>query len=415
MSSTVFIGIDWADQSHAVAMLHQNKIRIRSLDQNPEAIEQWALALQKTFPGQRVVVCLEQSKGALIYALMKYDFLELVPINPSQLSSYRDTLKTSGAKDDPTDAALLAQFAAKHPDQLQRLVQDDASTRYLRALCEDRRGFVNRRTAVTNALKSRLKQYFPQVLAIFKKLKTELASQFLQRWNSLAAFQQANWEEVETLVATFGGTNSKAMLSRMKKVHQGCIALIQDEAIINSGSLLVKSLATELKALSDSICEYDAEIKQVMVNHEDRELFESLPGAGPALAPRLLVAFGSQRERFGSAQEIQQLSGIAPVLKRSGRSVQVRRRLACNHFLRQTFHEFAAATVLWCPWAKAFYDLQRDRGKRHHAAIRSLAYKWIRIIFRCWKSKTKFDEFKYTLHVCNKNPKLKPFMKNDEK
>ena len=44
---------------------------------------------------------------------------------------------------------------------------------------------------------------------------------------------------------------------------------------------------------------------------------------------------------------------------------------------------------------RAYYDQQRARGAGHQAALRSLAFKWIRIIFRCWKKREEYDEVKY--------------------
>jgi len=44
-------------------------------------------------------------------------------------------------------------------------------------------------------------------------------------------------------------------------------------------------------------------------------------------------------------------------------------------------------------WAKAYYQhLREDQNKTHHAAVRSVAYKWIRILFRCWKDGKPYDE-----------------------
>ena len=106
----------------------------------------------------------------------------------------------------------------------------------------------------------------------------------------------------------------------------------------------------------------------------------------------MLSAFGSNRDRFQCAAEVQNLSGIAPVTERSGKSCWVHWRLACPKFLRQSFHEFAAQSILFSQWARAFYDQLRARGASHHAAVRTLAYKWIRILFRCWKTRTPYDE-----------------------
>src|SRR4051794_21216300 len=62
----------------------------------------------------------------------------------------------------------------------------------------------------------------------------------------------------------------------------------------------------------------------------------------------------------------------------------------------QTFHEFAGCSIQWSEWAKAYYrHLREDKNKSHQAAIRSLAFKWIRIIFRCWKDGKPYDEAIY--------------------
>ena len=113
------------------------------------------------------------------------------------------------------------------------------------------------------------------------------------------------------------------------------------------------------------------------------------------MAPRLLAAFGTDRGRWHTAVEVQQLSGIAPVTEQSGQGRWVHWRLGCPKFLRQSFHEFADHSSKWCTWAKAYYRKQRARGKKHQAAVRALAYKWIRILFRCWKERQPYNENLY--------------------
>ena len=140
--------------------------------------------------------------------------------------------------------------------------------------------------------------------------------------------------------------------------------------------------------LNQAIQEYDRQIDQLAKGHPDFALFQSLPGAGKVLVPRLIAAFGTQRDRYQRAAEIQQYSGIAPVTEASGQQRWVHWRWGCPKFLRQTFHEWAAQSIAQCDWAAAYYRVQReDKNKSHHAAVRSLAYKWIRIAFRCWKDR----------------------------
>ena len=171
--------------------------------------------------------------------------------------------------------------------------------------------------------------------------------------------------------------------------------LTQDGAVLLAGSMMVQALVRQIPSLTESIERYDQQIAALFDQHDDSTLFGSFPGAGSALAPRLLAAFGSDRDRFEFAAEMQQLSGIAPVTEKSGTSIWVHWRLACSKFLRQTFHEFAAQSIPQSDWARAYYNQQRQRGKSHHAALRALAFKWIRIIFRCWKNRTPYDEAVY--------------------
>jgi Transposase IS116/IS110/IS902 family len=127
----------------------------------------------------------------------------------------------------------------------------------------------------------------------------------------------------------------------------------------------------------------------------------SQSGAGAALVPRLIVAFGSDRNRYQSAQELQNQSGIAPITKQSGKSQSVQSRRACPKFLKQTFHEFADHSRRWCPWAKAFYETKRAQGTGRHATLRALAFKWIRILFRMWKDRRPYNNQAYQQALAN--------------
>src|SRR6185369_2087579 len=132
---------------------------------------------------------------------------------------------------------------------------------------------------------------------------------------------------------------------------------------------------------------------------------ESFPGAGPALEPRLIAAVGTMRDRFHSANTLASFSGIAPVTESSGKSVWIHWRWACSKFIRQTFHEWAGCSIRSCDWARAFYEKQRGKGKGHHAAIRSLAFKWIRIFFRCWRDRVPYSEELYLKALQRHAPK----------
>ncbi len=409
-SCAAFVGIDWADQEHAVCLIDPKTQtpELTNLDQDPEAIGQWVAKLQQRFPEQKVAVCLEQKRGALIYALMKFERLVLVPVNPKQLARFREAIGPSGAKNDPSDARLLAEFLAKHHEHLRSWQPGAVDTRTIRMLAEDRRNLVDQRTALTNCLQSRLKQYFPIFLQICgTRIYGELACQLLKRYSSLEKLQAASDEQLEDFYREHHCYRPQVIAKRLQLIRHAT-PLTTDSAILESSRRIVNVLVEQILALNEGIGQYDTRLETLMRDHSDASIFESFPGSGAAMAPRLLAAMGSDRERLTDAQQVQQLTGIAPVTKQSGKSQVVRRRWAASRFLRQTFHEFAAHSIKHSAWAKAYYDMMRARGNKFQAAVRALAFKWIRIIFRCWKEKTLYDEMTYRASlVKGKSPLLK--------
>lgn len=405
------VGIDWASERHAVCLVEPRggKPRHATVDQQPEALDAWVAQLKSQFPQGAIAVCLEQSRGALIYALMKHERLVLYPINPKQLARYREAVGPSGAKDDPTDAQLLAEFFLKHSERLRAWKPDDAETRLVRFLAEDRRHLVDQRTAVANRLLDRLKQCFPLALEMFGKVSSDLACALLLRWSSFETLRQADPDEVRAFYREHHLFQTEVVERRLERLAQAT-PLVVDSAIVESGALQIRALSAQIAELNKAIDEYDARLETLMQRHEDAGVFQSFPGAGAAMAPRLLTAFGSDRGRWEGPHEIQQYAGVAPVAKRSGKSNVVQRRWACNKFLLQTFHEFAAHSRKFSVWAKAYYDMLRARGAKHHAAVRALAFKWIRILYRCWKSRTEYDELLYTGALIKRNSPIVKFM-----
>jgi transposase len=391
-----FVGLDWADQKHVVTVQEANSDQRQrfTLDQTPEALQSWIQQLRNRFAGRPVAIAVEQKRGALIYALMHVDFLHLYPVNPQTLSQFRKAFYPSGAKDDPVDADLLLEILMAHRQHLRVWIPDDVLTRSIQLLTEDRRHLVDERTALTNQLTAALKMYFPQALDWFGDLHTARACAFLQRWPSLQHLKRATSSSVRKFYRAQGYRGEDKLEQLIASIPKAQ-PLTQDGAVLLAGSMKVQALVTQIPLLTESIERYDQQIASLFEQHDDSTLFGSFPGAGPSLAPRLLAAFGSNRGRFEFAAEMQQLAGIAPVTEKSGTGIWIHWRLACSKFLRQTFHEFAGLSITQSDWARACYDQLRKRGKSYHAALRALAFKWIRIIFRCWKTRTPYDEARY--------------------
>jgi len=392
-----FVAVDWADEKHAFSLqvAGQKKKESGTLEQTPEQIGVWVAALRERFGGRPVAVALEQSRGALIHALLSYDFLVLYPLHPTTVANFREAFKFSGVKSDPLDTDQILEILTKHLDLLRPLRPDTEATRLLARLVQDRRKAVDLRASHIQALKASLKEYFPQALEVLSQnVTSRLASDFLKKWPTFVDFQHA---KPANLKRFFYGHNvrSPEVIEQVQQVARKSQALTTDPAIVESGVRLSQVHAQVIQTLNPLIAQYDQQIETVFHNHPEAKVFSGVPGAGPAMAPRLLVAFGTDRARFEAAENLISLAGVGPVTKSSGKTRVVYARCACPKFLRQTFHEFARLSVAQCQWAQNYVQYYTGKGKKYHTVIRALALKWIRILFRCWKDSAPYDEAKY--------------------
>ena len=392
------IGLDWADQAHALCLYDclSGQLEAATLAHSPEAIAAWAEALRERFGGRPVALCLEQAKGPLLSALSAYAFITLYPVNPATAARYRQAFKTSRAKSDPTDAQVCLELLRQHRDKLTPLLLDDPHTRQLGRLLEHRRGAVDLRTLLTNMLRDALKSYYPQALQLAgQDLFAPLSCQFLLKWPALDQLQKARPETIRKFYYAHRCRRPELISQRLAAIAQ-MQPLSADRALIQPAILQVQMLARQLLQLGLALKEYDRQIEQCFARHRDAPLWQSFPGAGPALAPRLACAFGSERSRYPDALAIQQYSGIAPVTEKSGKNQHwVHRRYSRPHFLHQSFFEYAGQSALHCAWAKLFLQAQIAKGKSHSSAVRALAFKWQRIMFKCWRDRTPYDEATY--------------------
>lgn len=409
----VLIGIDWADKKHDICE-HPNHTEIYNysiIKHKPQALHEWAMTLKTRYPNKQIAVVCELKKGPLIYALAKYDHITLFTINPSTVAKYRKAFTPSGAKDDPSDALIQVEILTLHMEKLSVIEPESAAMRSLSQLVEYRRSLVQDSVDLSNKITATLKNYYPQVLEWFKEKDTMIFCNFIQKWPSLEKVKKAR---KETLLNFFNAHNSRYTGVNNKRIDsiKNAMALTEDKGVIEPNQLLIEVLITQFKVLLQGIEQLDIAIKLAYKAQQDKKIFDSLPGAGPQLAPRLLVAFGSNRSRYKDASELQKYAGIAPVIERSGKKMWTHWRYSCPTFLRQTFVEWAGFSIRYSFWAKAYYEQQKAKGKPHNSIIRSLAFKWIRIVFRCWKTNTPYDESTYLAALKRRDSPLLKFAIN---
>jgi hypothetical protein len=271
------------------------------------------------------------------------------------------------------------------------LQPDTVETRSLQFLVEERRKLVDEHTRQLQVLIYWLKQIFPQMLEWFDNMSTPLVGDLLKRWPELPKLQKASKKTLRTFFQQHNCRSEERIQERLEVIGSA-VPATTDAALLMAGNLCIQLALNNFRA---GIAEFDSQIEAIYQTHPDRLITASLPGAGPALEPRLLAALGTNRQRFASASKMACCFGIAPVTESSGKTRWVHWRWACSKFARQTFHEWANCSIRTCDWAREHYDKQRLKGNGHHASVRSVAFKWIRILFRCWRDRVPYSEQRY--------------------
>ena len=316
----------------------------------------WIGQLMSRLNGRRIGVAIEQKHGAVVWMLLKYECVEIYPVHPQAAGQFRQALYPSGSKSDPADGELLLDLLVHHRDRLRPLQQDDEPTRRLLMLVEQRRHWVEEKKRHGNRLSARLKVYFPQVLTWFDDIGAAPVLDLLARWPKLERLQKAQRKTLETFLRQHRRTAEEAA-AWAKQVSEA-VPAVQDSVLVDCYVLEVTALVALLKQMQTSIKEFDSAIAETSRRHPCWAIAQSLPGAGPVMAPRLLAAMGNGK-RYQNAHEMQCASGIAPVTVASGRTRIIQFRRACPKFLRQTFHEWAQHSMKSCRWARVYYDQLR--------------------------------------------------------
>jgi transposase len=390
------VGIDWADAKHAMCLQAAGtaKRECFQLAHTPEAIEAWVTTLRTRFSGQPVAVCRALPKGPLVSAWRKYDFLVLFPINPLTLARSREALTPSRAKDAPTDAALQLALLLTPRDTLPPLQPQSPLRRARAQLVAHRRRVVGEKGRITHRLPRTLKHYFPQVRQWFQDKDTRRFCAFLRHWPPRKAAPLARRS---TRARCFRDHHVRSADVRAQRLHaiKTATPLPTAAGVIAPHAVLVQTLVKQLRVPLEAIEALDNAIAPRAQHHPDFPLFQALPGAGPVCASRLLIALGEQRERSPSATALQQYAGIAPVTERHGKNAWVHWRLQCPKCLRQPFVAWTAESMRHAVWAQVYYQQQRAKGNTHQAAVRALAFKWIRILSRGWQERIPDDASVY--------------------
>ena len=391
----LIVSLDRSDKTAAVALLN---VQTGAVDQypislQPEDLDAWWTQLQAEHPRTRLLVAFEQPAPNLLAFFAARQPAAIYALNPSATWAYRQSLVVSHARTDRSDAYHQALYILNHRAALTPWAPVPEQVEQLDRLCQGRRKLVDTRTGLTNRLQAVLKRYYPQALLLMHQdIWRTINLAFLRRWPSPQSLRKTRLTTLKTFFQEYGSRSAARWESR-RSVIKNLIPLTPKEPI--SDLLEVSVLVDQLEVLNAGVQRYDQAIAEHFATQKNTTLIESLPGAGPAMSPRLYVAFARYADRCDQAEDFASAVGVAPVTDQSGKMRKVYRRLRCDKHTRQTFVEWARETIKHSVWARAYFDQRKAAGHGFQATLRSLAYKWTRILWRCWKDHSLYDETQY--------------------
>jgi transposase len=384
-----FGALDWASEKHSVIVVDAAGKVIEDFEIEQSALG-WKKFRERLQPYGSIPFAIETSRGAAVEQLFEAAMV-VYPLNPKSAQAYRTRKAPSGVKDDRLDAWSFADALRVDGQDWKALRPEEPLTKELRLLCRDEVSLIEQRTALVLQLRDALAEYYPAALEAFADWTSVSAWMFLQRFPTPEQLVQAGkrqWEKFLHSRRLWG----KDQGPRRMEIFAHALELSGSAPTVRAKSLLALGLVQMLFVIEKHLAVYRQRIEELFARHPDHDLFGSLPGAGPKIAPRLLAEIGDDRQRFqGEAQNLQCLAGTAPVTKRSGKYCHCHQRWTCDKHLRYAIYLLAERSLSRCLWAQIYYQHHRQLKRSHADSLRRLGHRWLKIIHTMWIDRTLYD------------------------
>ena len=386
--NTVFAGLDWASQIHAVCVIDEHGTVCKRWDIAHDANGLRELLRQlRALHVERIAI--ERPSGLLVDALVQAGF-EVVPIHPNAVKASRPRYRSHGGKSDASDAYLLADLLRTDSHRFKPLAAQTDEVRALRALVRGRDDLVAARVQVANQLRALLESYWAGAAEVFADVDSPIALAFILRYPTPEAASRLGPKRMAAFCAQHAYCGRRSAQELLQRLHQAPSITI-DELEMDAKGELAASLARTLRTMVDQIRLLSSRIEHLIAASDDGRILMSFPRAGRICAAQILAELGSVRERFDSDEHLAAEAGVAPVTYASGKHKAVVFRWACNHRLRKALTCMADNSRHASAWAAAIYAKARGRGCDHPHAVRILSRAWLRVIWRAWTDRKPYD------------------------
>lgn len=380
----MFAGIDWASDDHAVCVVDDagRKQAPFGVAHSKAGLDELVRRLGKFGDPKDLPVAIERPEGRLVDRLLEAGH-PVICVQPNAIKQWREAEVVSGAKSDPGDAYVIADYLRLCFHRLKPIDPFSDATRALRAAVRGRRDLVDQRTAASNQLQATLEAFWPGANALFDSITNGIALAFLKSYPTPASAARLGDKRMAAFLKKHGYSGqqkARDLVAKLRAAPGG----IMTGSEVEARKAVVLAFVLLIEALNVGIKDLDKQIALRLGEHPDAETFTSLPRSGIINAAQMLSEWGDSRKAYDSAESVAALAGMSPVTKKSGKYSSVAFRWACNKDFRNAMATYASNSRHDSPWAANIYERARARGADHPHAVRILARAWIRVIYRCW-------------------------------
>jgi len=392
------VGIDWAEEFHLVALGRPGEgvFEVRRVEHSPKAVDALVERIGQLEPDPAEVrVVLESRHGLLVERLLDAGYV-VVPVNPDLVARRRGPAKK---KDDAEDARIACLLALDRFERLRPLIPHGELAGELRAIARDDERAARDQRRLLNRLRADLQTTYPAALVIAADdLGAPTVLRLLERWPTQAELAAASREELVAFARECHHGWPERFADKLEAAFAG--DHFQPRAyLVRAKADTIRLTAAQLLAIGQQRRAWQRRMGELLLGAPRRgrarkprehergqsfpggEVYLSFPGLGDRLAARVAGEIGDHPEQFESPNALQCYAGKAPVTRRSGKSeFVVSCRLAYNRHLGDAVQQWAFCSLRSSPSARQFYDGQRAKGKRHHAALRALGNRWLEVL-----------------------------------
>lgn len=385
---THFAGFDWAKDHHDILVLDGSAKNVARLRFDHSA-EGWQRCREQLAAFPKVAVAIEAGNAVAVEQLASCGYLVFV-IHPRSSKAYRQRRLPTGSKTDEADCLALASALRLEGQDWKPVPTTDPHIQKLRLLCRDEVLLIEQRTALVNQIQQALYEYYPTALAAFEDWTNPSAWAFVITFPTPQALAKAGKRKWENFLHAHRLWHPEKYQQRLAAFAEAMELRVLD-ATIEAKSALAVALATLLCTLEKQIQKHRTLITECFRQHPSHALFETLPGAGPKIAPRLLAELSADPTLIHDPNRLQSYAGMTPVSYQSGQVSVVYLRRQCNRFLRATMHLWVDLSRRHCDWAQIYYRSHRSKGQSHACAVRCLGVRWLKILCAMLRNKTPYS------------------------